>query len=137
MVTAGKEIRLLGFLRCWCVVQIVESTIKKTELEHQTIQSTLEEELLKVEDICKSLTLATEKVKKETDARCQVEKMLWQYKEEVDVLNKALQLAAMDAISPRSDVDALLSPALKEEGLKRPHVDEIAQQHPSAEHCRR
>jgi len=64
MVTAGKEIRLLGFLRCWCVVQIVESTIKKTELEHQTIQSTLEEELLKVEDICKSLTLATEKVKK-------------------------------------------------------------------------
>jgi hypothetical protein len=90
-----------------------------------------------VEDICKSLTLATKKVKKETDARRQVEKMLWQYKEEVDVLNKALQLAAMDAISQRSDVDALLSPGLKEEGLKCPHVDEIAQQHPSAEHCRR
>jgi hypothetical protein len=133
MVTAGKEIRLLGFLRCWRVVRIVESTIKKTELEHQSIQSTLEEELLKVEDICKSLTLATEKVKKETDARRQVEKILRQYKEEVDVLNEALQLAAMDVVSPRSDVDALLSPALKEEGLQRPHVDDITQQHPSAE----
>jgi hypothetical protein len=66
----------------------VVSTVKKIELEHQTIQSTLEEELLKVEDICKSLTLATEKVKKETDARCQVEKMLWQYKEEVTSLTK-------------------------------------------------
>lgn len=125
MVTAGKEIRLLGFLRCWRIVRIVESTVKKAELEHQ---STLEEELLKMEDICNSLTLATEKVKKETDARRQVEKMLRQYKEEVDVLNEALNLAAMDVVSPRSDVDEVISPAWEDDGLHLLQIDDSTQQ---------
>ncbi len=133
MVTAGKEIRLLGFLRCWRIVRIVESTVKKAELEHQSIQSTLEEELLKMEDICKSLTLATEKVKKETDARRQVEKMLRQYKEEVDVLNEALNLAAMDVASPRSGEDEVPLPAREEEGLQLLQIDGSTQQQLAAE----
>lgn len=135
MVTAGKEVRLLGFVRVWRIVRIVESTVSKSELQHQSAKSILEEQLLQMEELRVSLTWATERAKRETDARRQVEKMLQHYKEEVDILNEALKLAAIDLASPRRSETVVLPPEINKDYLPPPsdesYVPEEVKQPPT------
>jgi hypothetical protein len=86
--------RFLGLLRVWRVARVVVSTINRVEEEHDTTRSKLIRsredmnrahlDLKRLESSCKS----------EIDLRKQVERMLLEYKDEVDMMQEALNIGA-------------------------------------------
>jgi hypothetical protein len=92
----GKYSRLLNILRFWRLFRLFSSMVLMEKLDHQVTRHSLDttEDLLRQRD--SELLTVREDLLKETDARRSVEEMLQSYKDEVDTLNEALKIAAMD-----------------------------------------
>ena len=94
--TAGRETRLLNIFRVWRTMRLFNSMI---DVEKRLHSETLNK--LNRKDIdCRKLTLDLHRLEidlnKEREAKDSIEDMLIAYKEEVDTLNEALKIAAMD-----------------------------------------
>ena len=92
----GAASRLLNVLRLWRVARLVNYLVDTERIRHtRTAQklATTEQELRKVEVELKRCTVD---LRNEKEARGAIEDMLQGYKDEVDTLNEALKIAAMD-----------------------------------------
>lgn len=92
----GCEIKILNIFRLWRPVRLLSAMIaqekeKEVVLEQKigNLEERLEQRLLEIDNLKLELT-------KEKEAKNAVEAMLVNYKEEVDTLNEALKIAAMD-----------------------------------------
>jgi len=117
LITTGKEVRLIGFVRVWRIIRVVETIVGRTSRQEESTKSELEKEWLKTEELLMSLELASKTSKREMERRRQVEKMLQEYKEEVDVLNEALKLAAHEIASSENNSATQVETQQNEDGL--------------------
>lgn len=93
---AGSENRLLNILRVWRPMRLTDSMVSA----EKDVQNILKDQLDKKEENIKKLEMKLEslqsEIEKEKSAKQSIESMLLNYKEEVDTLNEALKIAAMD-----------------------------------------
>jgi hypothetical protein len=101
----GRETRVLNILRIWRLFRLI-STLINSERE-QTEQVSVRVNILETEISQLQILMNDHKleISKEQDARKAVEDMLVSYKEEVDTLNEALKIAAMDIAEVGQDDD--------------------------------
>lgn len=101
----GCESKLSNFLRLWRVARLFAANIA---LEKES-QQAIENQVAILEDRLRNLEIEKETVGvellKEKEARVSVEALLQNYKEEVDTLNEALKIAAMDIAEVAQDED--------------------------------
>lgn len=93
---AGRETRLLNFFRLWRLMRLLTAMVNvEKELHEETKEKLIvtSEALQKCE---REIKVLESDIIKERGARDAVEQMLQGYKEEVDTLNEALKIAAMD-----------------------------------------
>lgn len=92
----GREGRLLNILRIWRLVRLLGGVIGLEREKQEILQLSVD----RLNDAVKELELekasSQQELNKEQEARRAVETMLLGYKEEVDTLNEALRIAAMD-----------------------------------------
>jgi hypothetical protein len=88
-------VRLLGALRLWRVARILSSVVAAQEEAHRLTKEELEEELQRCEDTEAARQALEAALAREAASRRRVEEMLASYKEEVDTLREALQIAAV------------------------------------------
>lgn len=92
----GKETRVLNVFRLWRSVRLFNAVVNIEKELHEKTKGALvakDAELRKVKLSVQSLET---NVLKEKEAKGAIEEMLLTYKEEVDTLNEALKIAAMD-----------------------------------------
>jgi hypothetical protein len=110
----GKVTRLLNILRYWRMMRLLNSLLSSEKDSHDKTTALLETSEVEVRRL--QLEGATLKgdIMKEKEARDAIEDMLLAYKEEVDTLNEALKIAAMD-IAEVAQADDALSDDLSDE----------------------
>ena len=112
----GSEIRLLNILRLWRPIRLLNSMVAQETIKREEVVKNLEgvdEELKKAQLEIDNIKLELEK---EKEAKLAVENMLVNYKEEVDTLNEALKIAAMDIAEVGQNEDELFTSESEDEG---------------------
>lgn len=92
----GCEIKMLNIFRLWRPIRLLNAMILQEKVKHNQLQEkidTLQETIQKHQIDYDNIKL---ELNKEKEAKNAVENMLLNYKEEVDTLNEALKIAAMD-----------------------------------------
>lgn len=92
----GCEIKILNIFRLWRPLRLLNAMILQEKVKHIQLQEkidTLQESIQKHQIDFDNVKL---ELSKEKEAKNAVENMLLNYKEEVDTLNEALKIAAMD-----------------------------------------
>jgi len=106
----GLEYRILNFFRLWRLARLFNYLVNLEKEAHDATREVLLEKdasIRQLEGASKRISLELEK---EKEARAAVDEMLASYKEEVETLNEALKIAAMDiAEVAEADDDLLLS----------------------------
>jgi len=111
----GRLSIMLNFARVWRLYRLF-STIVDTERDlHSVTKQRLDELEIELQSVKTNFSNVEEDLDKERDARLAVEDMLQNYKEEVDTLNEALQIAARDIAEVAEADDDLLSSDDEEE----------------------
>jgi len=106
----GVQGRLLSILRLWRLVRLVNSLVGIEKDLHEATKSVLAEKEGVNRQLEGEVRRGEEELDKEREARRAVDEMLASYKEEVETLNEALKIAAMDiAEVAEADDDLLLS----------------------------
>lgn len=92
----GKIARLLNILRFWRMVRLLNSMVSSEKDLHDKTLNLLQASEVEVKKLqLETASLRTE-ITREKEARDAIEDMLQNYKDEVDTLNEALKIAAMD-----------------------------------------
>ncbi|CAN0124426.1 unnamed protein product [Ectocarpus sp. 4 AP-2014] len=92
----GKGVRLLGALRVWRVARVMNTLLLSADEAHNLTRDTLRLAEKSTQDLDIDRRRLQETLRREVDARKRVDKMLRGYKDEVETLNEALKIAAMD-----------------------------------------
>lgn len=126
----GKVSRLLNLLRFWRMIRLLNSMVSAEKDAHDRTVRLLETSELEVKKLLVETTSLRTEITREKEARDAIEDMLQNYKEEVDTLNEALKIAAMDIAEVAQTEDDF---ALSEEGdgddSQDESLDEVDQQH--------
>ncbi len=109
----GKVSRILNILRFWRLVRLLNSMVSAEKDAHDRTVRLLETSELEVKKLQVETTSLRTEIVREKEARDAIEDMLQNYKEEVDTLNEALKIAAMDIAEVAQTEDDF---ALSEEG---------------------
>ena len=109
MSNSGKMMRLLGFARLWRIARLVITTLNMVQSEHEKDRTMLREERHQTKKLKNELDVKENTLREEKKARKMVERMLQSYKDEVDTLKEALEIAAfhVSSVSPKSDESIL------------------------------
>ena len=106
----GLQCRLLNLLRYWRLARFVSALVSIEKDAHEQSRQLLVDKDGKCRQLEGNARRIQEELDKEKEARQAVDEMLAIYKEEVDTLNEALKIAAMDiAEVAEADDDLLLS----------------------------
>ncbi|CAN0528144.1 unnamed protein product, partial [Ectocarpus sp. 12 AP-2014] len=92
----GKGVRLLGALRVWRVARVMNTLLLSADEAHNLTRDTLRLAEKSTQDLDIDRRRLQESLRREVEARKRVDKMLRGYKDEVETLNEALKIAAMD-----------------------------------------
>jgi hypothetical protein len=107
---SGIESRLLSLLRFWRLARLVGSLVGIEKEAHEKTKALMADKEGASRQLEGEIKRSSEELEKEKEARKAVDEMLASYKEEVDMLNEALKIAAMDiAEVAEADDDLLLS----------------------------
>merc|ERR1719487_1376729 len=91
-----KEMRLLGVLRLWRLLRINTTLVTGEQDAHEVTKAALEAEQLRGVQHQADKARVEDLLKREIEAKKRVELMLRSYKDEVETLNEALKIAALD-----------------------------------------
>jgi hypothetical protein len=92
----GSETRLLNILRLWRCARLFTTIVNVEKDLHQQTKDQVEAKDLEIKRMQLHIQTLESDVLKEKEAKDAVEDLLQTYKEEVDTLNEALKIAAMD-----------------------------------------
>ena len=112
----GKETRILNFFRFWRLIRLFNSMVSIEKGLHEQTLAKLEKSDEEVRRLQVDNTNLKTDIIKEKEARKSIEEMLQSYKDEVDTLNEALKIAAMD-IAEVAQADEDMFQSEEEEGL--------------------
>eukprot|EP00752_Nemacystus_decipiens_P013379 g11845.t1 len=96
MAGKGKGVRLLGALRVWRVARVMNTLLMSADEAHEETRDTLRMAEKSTQDLETDRRRLQETLRREVEARKRVDRMLRGYKDEVETLNEALKIAAMD-----------------------------------------
>jgi hypothetical protein len=112
----GRINRLLNLLRVWRPIRLLAGLVQLERLEKEALQQKLAEKDDIIRTNVTELENAGVELSKEKGARESIESMLQNYKEEVDTLNEALKIAAMDIAEVAQTDDDFLDTDDDDEG---------------------
>lgn len=92
----GKLSRLLNIFRFWRMARLMNSMVTTEKDAHNRTARLLETSEVEVKKLQLETTNLRGEILREKEARNAIEDMLQNYKDEVDTLNEALKIAAMD-----------------------------------------
>jgi len=90
--------RLLGLLRIWRIARLVTTSLEKVYAAHDTTKVNLRNAENQVEKLRMQSEQLQVSNKAEIDSRNKVENMLCAFKDEVETLKEALQIAALEVV---------------------------------------
>eukprot|EP00903_Cladosiphon_okamuranus_P005676 g5639.t1 len=96
MAGKGKGVRLLGALRVWRVARVINTLLLSADKAHDETRDTLRMAEKTTQNLETDRRRLQETLRREVEARKRVDRMLKGYKDEVETLNEALKIAAMD-----------------------------------------
>jgi len=109
-INYGKLAKLFNILRFWRLIRLFNSMVGIEKDLHNITLMKLETSEIEIKKLNMNINNLQSDVLKEKEARNSIEDMLQNYKEEVDTLNEALKIAAMDiAEVAQTEDDFLLS----------------------------
>eukprot|EP01038_Epipyxis_sp_PR26KG_P007267 gene7267-9906_t len=100
----GKESRILNIFRFWRIFRLFNAFLLIEHEKFDKIVTEMESVKLQLKQTQLENSNIQNEISKEKDARNAIESMLQNYKDEVDTLNEALKIAAMD-IAEVADAD--------------------------------
>jgi hypothetical protein len=92
----GQVSRLLNIFRFWRMARLMNAMVSTEKDAHDRTALLLEKSEVEVKKLQLETTSLRTEIVREKEARDAIEDMLQNYKEEVDTLNEALKIAAMD-----------------------------------------
>ena len=106
----GIQSRLLSVFRAWRLVRLMNALVTIEREAHDQTKALMSEKDGVTRQLQGEIRRSEEELARELEARKAVDEMLASYKEEVETLNEALKIAAMDiAEVAEADDDLLLS----------------------------
>lgn len=105
----SMEARLLNIFRFWRLVRLVVYMVNLEKAAHEATKETLQDREADIRKFKGDIARAEVELSKEREARGAVDEMLNQYKEDLDTMNEALKIAAMDIVEVAEADDDLLS----------------------------
>lgn len=128
LVGWGMQSRMLSIFRFWRLMRLLAYMINIEKEAHGETQELLKDKEAEIRRYTGEVRRFEVELSKEKDAKIAIEEMLASYKEEVDTLNEALKIAAMDIAEVAEADDDLLSDdeedlvaAMQDQGLHRDH----------------
>lgn len=108
---SGKslEVRLLNLLRFWRVLRLTLYMVNVEKDAHDATQELLRDREADIRKAQGDIARSEVELAKEKEARSAVDEMLNQYKDDLDTMNEALKIAAMDIVEVAEADDDLLS----------------------------
>lgn len=103
------QTRMLNILRFWRVMRLILYMVNVEKEAHFTTQESLRDREAEIRKAQGDITRAEVELAKEKEARSAVDEMLNQYKDDLDTMNEALKIAAMDIVEVAEADDDLLS----------------------------
>uniref|UniRef100_A0A7S3JQG0 Hydrogen voltage-gated channel 1 n=1 Tax=Aureoumbra lagunensis TaxID=44058 RepID=A0A7S3JQG0_9STRA len=103
MTGTTSALRLIGIARIWRLYRLHEAIIARVRNETNQISTLLETERMKCLRLELELATAQTSVRQANDAKLRLEHMCKAYKDEIDTLNEALAIAAMDVAEAGDD----------------------------------
>lgn len=122
----GVANRLLNLLRMWRLVRLVSYVVGLERAEHDATKLVLETTQTHLGQAKSDNLRGKQELAREQEARVTVDEMLAGYKEEVDTLNEALKIAAMDIAEVAEADEDLLSDEDDELGLGEEEEEDLA-----------
>lgn len=107
-------IRLIGVFRAWRVVRLMGTMLAKKDQALDRVHDSWQADQQLLQEQRLEVTRLGDALKREADSKKRVETMLKGYKDEIETLNEALKIAALDIASAAGD--QLLSDDDDEEG---------------------
>ena len=92
----GRVNRLLNIFRVWRPIRLLSAIIAEERERRDEVKQQVEAKEEEIKACKEEIDSVKEELSKEKSARESIETMLQNYKEEVDTLNEALKIAAMD-----------------------------------------
>jgi hypothetical protein len=102
----GSDSKLLNFCRLWRLLRLIVAAVNAEKEKQKVIEQQLEGFQNTIRKLEIDKQTITSELAKEKEARTAIEKLLQNYKEEVDTLNEALKIAAMDIAEVAQDDDS-------------------------------
>lgn len=103
----GSETRLLNILRLWRIMRFYNDLLEIEKGKIETFKKSMETLEQSNQKLMSDLKNVNDDLKREKESKIAIEDMLQNYKEEVDTLNEALKIAAMDIAEVANDDDLL------------------------------
>jgi len=100
-----KEIHLLAFLKCWRLLRLFTTLINNVKADHQLTKTELLQSEQKISEMELDISRKDDAINREIDGRKRLMQTLQGYKDEVDTLNEALRIAAMDVAMVAEEED--------------------------------
>ncbi|KAF0693554.1 Aste57867_15496 [Aphanomyces stellatus] len=101
----SKVLRLLGLVRLWRIVRLVDTLLNDERTLHDATAALLEAEKQLTEKHAMTIHVLEDALEKEYAAKGQLNRVLQEYKDEVDTLKEALTIAAMSVMTNDDDDD--------------------------------
>jgi hypothetical protein len=118
----GKISRLLNIFRFWRMARLMTAMVSTEKDAHDRTARLLERSEVEVKKLQLDTTNLRTEVEREKEARDAIEDMLQNYKEEVDTLNEALKIAAMDIAEVAQTEDDF---GISDEGDSQDELSEV------------
>ena len=105
----SMEGRLMNIIRFWRLIRLQVYMVNLEKAAHDATKEILEDREADIRKFKGDIARAEVELSKEKEARAAVDEMLNQYKEDLDTMNEALKIAAMDIVEVAEADDDLLS----------------------------
>jgi len=119
----SKEMRLLGFLRIWRLHRYMKTTLAEENEAHRETLAKLKEEIEWRDKMQMDLDHSQQTLRLEFDSRKDLERMIKGYKDEVETLNEALNIAAYDIATTTESSEKLKNDKTSENPFNTGFVD--------------
>ena len=103
------EVRVLNLLRFWRIMRLTLNMVTVEKEAHNATQELLRDREAEIRKAQGDIKRAEVELAKEKEARAAVDDMLNQYKDDLDTMNEALKIAAMDIVEVAEADEDLLS----------------------------
>ena len=103
--TTNKLSRILNIFRIWRIIRLINTYIEQEQISHDMTKSIILDKDTEIAQLQVNILQIRSDMDRVEEARVNIEAQLLGYKEEIDTLNEALKIAAMDIAEVGEDAD--------------------------------